>query len=79
MMKADDIRQILGNQPFRPMDFHLNNGDVIRVSHPEMIVTDWTIVTVDPKGRLAFISTDAVTSIKVTNSRQPAKRARKGS
>jgi hypothetical protein len=36
-MKINDIRAMRNRAPFRPFQIHLANGDVLSVSHPEIM------------------------------------------
>lgn len=37
-MNAEQIRELVRRQPFRPFAIHLSNGEVHQVRHPECIL-----------------------------------------
>jgi hypothetical protein len=63
-MNIEEIRQVVKRKPFRPFIFSLDNGEKHAVRHPEIIVTDVLIVTVNDNGKPVLIAPEVVTSIE---------------
>ncbi len=60
-MNVDEIRKIARRRPFKPFLFHLDNGEKYAVRHPEIVVGNELVVTVDDNGKIIMISPEAVT------------------
>ena len=67
-MNIEEIRQVVKRKPFKPFIFSLDNGEKHAVRHPEIIVTDVLIVTVNDDGKPVLIAPEAVTSIEFMES-----------
>lgn len=65
-MEVEEIRKTTKARPFRPFELHLDNGEIHPVTHPEIIITDTLIVTVDQDGKVVLITPESVSSIKFT-------------
>jgi len=65
-MEVEEIRKTTRARPFRPFEFHLDNGDIHPVTHPEIIITDTLIVTVGQDGKVVLITPESVSSINYT-------------
>jgi hypothetical protein len=63
-MNIEEIRQVVKRKPFRPFIFSLDNGEKHAVRHPEIIVTDVLIMTVNEYGKPVLIAPEAVKSIE---------------
>lgn len=63
-MNIEEIRQVVKRKPFKPFVFSLDNGEKHAVKHPEIIVTDVLIMTVNDQGKPVLIASEAVTSIE---------------
>jgi hypothetical protein len=63
-MDINVIRKVLSDRPFKPIVFHLENGEKQLIKHPEIIVTDVMIVAVDDDGLPVFIKPEAVSAIR---------------
>jgi hypothetical protein len=63
-MNIEEIRQVVKRKPFKPFIFSLDNGEKHAVRHPEIIVTNELIMTVNDLGRAVLIAPEAVTSIE---------------
>lgn len=63
-MSFDAIRRFVSARPFKPLVFHLDNGEKQIVNHPEIIVTGMMIVSVDDHGQLIDIAPEAVSAVR---------------
>jgi len=36
-MNAESIRELMHRRPFEPFEVHMTNGEIYRVSHPELV------------------------------------------
>jgi hypothetical protein len=68
-MDFNEIRRLVSARPFEPLVFYLDNGDKHFVKHPEIIVTDVMVITVNDKGKPVYIAPEAISAIR------PARRA----
>lgn len=46
-MRANDLRNLLRAQPFRPLRIHLSDGTVFEVRHPDMVIVGASTAEVD--------------------------------
>jgi hypothetical protein len=60
-MEVEEIRKTT-----KAFEFHLDNGDVHLITHPEIIITNAIIAAVDQDGKMVLIAPEAVSSIKYT-------------
>jgi hypothetical protein len=60
-MNVDEIRKIARRRPFKPFLLHLDNGEKYAVKHPEIVVGNELVVTVDDHGKIIMIAPEAVT------------------
>lgn len=44
-MEADDLREILSYEPFRFLRFHLSDGTIILIDHPDMAMLGQSAIT----------------------------------
>lgn len=63
-MNVNEIRRAVNARPFRPLMFHLDNGEKRLVNHPEIIVTEVMVITVDDAGLPVYFSPEAITAIR---------------
>ena len=63
-MQASEIRKQFAVRPFKPIEIHLDNGEVYSITHPEVIVTDVILVAVDKHGEVVCIAPEAVSAVK---------------
>ncbi len=49
-MTTDRVKELWQAKPFKPFQIHVADGDVLNVSHPELM---W----IHPGGRTAFVAT----------------------
>jgi hypothetical protein len=63
-MDLEVIRRVLSDRPFKPIVFHLENGEKQLIKHPEIIVTEAMIVAVDDDGLPVFIKPEAISAIR---------------
>jgi len=63
-MEVTEIKKTISARPFKPFEFHLDNGEIHLVTHPEIIVTDTIIAAVDQDGKMILITPETVSSIK---------------
>jgi predicted RNase H-related nuclease YkuK (DUF458 family) len=79
-MDLEIIRKTLNERPFRPIVFHLDNGEKQVVKHPEILVSEINVITLDDDGRPVFIKPEAITAIhyarNATAPRTPRSRKR---
>jgi len=75
-MDLEVIRQTLNDRPFRPIVFHLENGEKQVIKHPEIIVTEINVIAVDDDGFPVFIKPDAITAIHYARSATPPRAPR---
>ncbi len=75
-MNVNEIRRLVQQRPFKPIIFHLDNGEKQLVNHPETIVTEIMIVSVDDNGQLIYIAPEAVSAVRYAPN--PRRRARRG-
>jgi len=77
-MNVNEIRRLVQQRPFKPLLFQLDNGAKQLVNHPETIVTDIMIVSVDDNGQLIYIAPEAVSAVSyASTSNRGARRGRK--
>lgn len=76
-MNVETIRKQVNTRPFKPLVFHLENGDRQIVKPPEIIVTEVVIMAADDKGFPVIIAPAAVTSIHDASDRPRRTRGRK--
>ncbi len=67
-MKVNDIRRLVQQRPFKPLVFHLDNGERQIANHPEIIVTEMMIVLVDDYGQLIYLVPEAVSAVRYAQS-----------
>lgn len=67
-MNVNEIRRLVQQRPFKPLVFHLDNGEKQIVNHPEIIVTEMMIVSVDDHGQLIYIAPEAVSAVRYARS-----------
>ncbi len=60
-MNVEEIRKVARRRPFKPFMFHLDNGEKYAVKHPEIVVGNELVVTVDDDGKIIMIAPEAVT------------------
>jgi hypothetical protein len=70
-MDLEVIRQTLNERPFRPIVFHLDNGEKQLVKHPEILVSEINVIALDDDGRPIFIKPDAITAIHYARNAAP--------
>lgn len=63
-MNVNEIRRLVQQRPFKPLVFHLDNGEKQIVNHPEIIITERMIVSVDDYGQLIYIAPEAVNAVR---------------
>ena len=63
-MNANEIRRIVNTRPFQPLLFHLDNGKKQLVNHPEILITEIMIISVDDDGLPIYIAPEAISVIK---------------
>jgi len=63
-MDVQEIRKVASQRPFKPFWFHLDNGQKHFIKHPEIIVSNQLIMTVDEDNKAVLIAPEAVTSIE---------------
>ncbi len=63
-MNVDEIRKVVRQKPFKLFTFHLDNGQKYVIRHPEIIVSNQLIMTIDDDGKAVLIAPEAVTSIE---------------
>ena len=66
-MRPSVIRAKLRQKPFRPLEFVLDNGEVVRIGTPEIFVAEDAVVTTDRRGHIVLISPEAVSLIRPAN------------
>lgn len=76
-MKLELIRKYVSARPFKPLVFHLENGDKQIVKHPEIIITEIVIMAADDRGFPVIIAPEAVTSIHYAPEKVRRARSRK--
>ncbi|MEK7727082.1 MAG: hypothetical protein AAB354_01650 [candidate division KSB1 bacterium] len=76
-MNLEMIRKYVNARPFKPLVFHLENGDKQLVKHPEIIITEVVIMAADEKGFPVVIAPEAVTSIHYAPAKPHRTRARR--
>ncbi len=67
-MNLNVIRRFVNSQPFKPLVFHLDNGEKQLIKHPEIIVTEDMIIAVDDDGLPVILAPEAISSIHRTRS-----------
>jgi hypothetical protein len=70
-MDLEVIRQTLNKRPFRPIVFHLDNGEKQIIRHPEVIVTDVMVMAADDDGLPVLITPEAITAIHIAKNLKP--------
>lgn len=79
-MDLEVIRKTLNERPFRPIVFHLDNSEKQVAKHPEILVSEINVITLDDDGRPVFIKPEAITAIhyarNATSPRAPRGRKR---
>lgn len=68
-MNVNEIRRLVQQRPFKPLVFHLDNGERQIANHPEIIVTEMMIVLVDDYGQLIYLVPEAVSAFAMPNRR----------
>ena len=63
-MEVAEIKKVVTVRPFKPFEIHLDNGEVHKITHPEIIVSNTLVMTIDEHGDSVLIAPEAVTSIK---------------
>ena len=63
-MNVNEIRRLVQQRPFKPLLFQLDNGAKQLVNHPEVIVTEMMIVSVDDDGQLIYIAPEAISTVR---------------
>ncbi len=77
-MNVNEIRRLVQQRPFKPLEFQLDNGTKQLVNHPETIVTEIMIVSVDDNGQLIYIAPEAVSAVSYApTSKRRTRRANK--
>lgn len=76
-MQLDVIRRFVNVRPFKPLVFHIDNGEKQVIKHPEIIVTADMIIAVDDEGLPVIIAPEAVSSIH--RAKNTTRRARRDS
>ena len=73
-MHIETIRKHVERRPFIPFTFVLDNGERVRVKHPEaiFIITDWEIAVVE-NGWARYLGPEAVSEIEKAR-RRPLKK-----
>ena len=66
-MKSTVIRAKLRQKPFRPVEFVLDNGEVVRIGTPEIFVAEDAVVTTDRRGQIVLISPESISLIRPAN------------
>ena len=74
-MDPEVIRKTLNERPFRPIVFHLDNSEKQVVKHPEILVSEINVITLDDDGQPVFIKPEAITAIYYAHNIKP-RRAR---
>ncbi|MFQ5866250.1 MAG: hypothetical protein ACE5IW_13590 [bacterium] len=72
-MDVSEIRKQLAVRPFKPIEIHLDNGEMYLITHPEVIVTKVIVVAVDNKGEVIYIAPEAISAIKYSNKQKMTK------
>lgn len=76
-MNLEAIRKYVNARPFKPLVFHLENGDQQIVKQPEIIITEVVIMAADDKGFPVIIAPEAVASIHYAPDKPRRTRGRK--
>lgn len=63
-MNVEEIRQVVRQRPFKPFLFHLDNGQKHAIRHPEVIVSNQLIMTIDENAKAVLIAPEAVSAIE---------------
>lgn len=63
-MEISQIRKLVSARPFKPIVFHLDNGEEQLITHPEIIVTEIMIIAVDDVGEPVYIAPEAISAIR---------------
>lgn len=63
-MRISQIRQWVNARPFKPIVFHLDNGEKQVINHPEFLVTKFKIVALDDKGLPVLMTPESIVDIK---------------
>lgn len=74
-MSPSVIKRIVSRRPWKPLELVLDNGAVIRLTSPEVLVFRDAVVTSDRRGEMVLISPEAVSLIRPANgaTRRPAR------
>ncbi|UCE05745.1 MAG: hypothetical protein JSW07_19470 [bacterium] len=64
IMEVAKIKKTISARPFKSFEFHLDNGEIHLVTHPEIVITDTIIAAIDQDGKMVLITPEAVSSIK---------------
>lgn len=62
-MEVVEIKKIVSIRPFEPFEFHLDDGAVHLITHPEIIVTDSIIAALDQDEKVVLITPESIQSI----------------
>jgi len=70
-MDIEIIRKKLNERPFKPIVFHLENGEKQVIRHPEVVVTDIMVMAADDDGLPVLITPEAITAIHIAKNLKP--------
>lgn len=76
-MSLNEIRRLVQQRPFKPLLLQLDNGTKQLVNHPEVIVTEMMIVSVDDDGQLIYIAPEAISTVRYAPLSNPRSRSNK--
>ncbi len=76
-MNLNVIRKYVSDRPFKPLVFHLGNGEKQLLRHPEIIVTEIVVIAVDDEGLPVIIAPEAISAIHYAQNRTRRVRGRK--
>jgi hypothetical protein len=74
-MDLEVIRKTLNERPFRPIVFHLDNGQKQLITDPQFLVTETVVVAVDRKGLPVLMTPESI--ISIDHQRNPVRRRSK--
>ena len=67
-MRAEDLREIMHSQPFRPFTIHMADGRSFYIPHPDFIATSEsgrTTIVFDTNDRLNILDRALMTELEV--------------
>ncbi len=76
-MNLEVIRKYVSARPFKPLVFHLENGEKQIVKYPEIIVTEVVIMAADDEGLPVIIAPEAISAIHYAPNKPSRPRGRR--